>query len=97
MRFIKYLNRLRLGHKPLFVEYEYDFAVRWGDIGNEFIRQILERSQPIILKNLSSLECLLPLIESLSKQSAPAPRVNWEKSFHTSIRCHVIDVGSGQI
>lgn len=81
MRFIKYLNRLRLGHKPLFVEYEYDFAARWGDIGNEFIRQTLERSQPIILKNLSSLESLLPLIESLSKQSAPAPRVNWENHF----------------
>jgi hypothetical protein len=50
MRFIRYLNRFSLGHKPLFVEYETDFADRWGDIGNEFIRQLLERSETTILK-----------------------------------------------
>jgi hypothetical protein len=46
LKFLKFLNRLRLGHRPIFVEYEYDFKPRWQDGGNPFIREALRGSKP---------------------------------------------------
>lgn len=81
LRFVKYLNRLRLGQSPIFVEYEYDFEPRWTEGGNPFIREIILRSQSKIGENLSSLRDLLPLVRSLSEESAAPPKVNWKNSF----------------
>lgn len=55
LRFLRYLNRLRMGQKPLFVEYDYDFRPRWTDGGNPFIREIIARHQSRIDENLRSL------------------------------------------
>lgn len=81
LRFVKYLNRLRVGQSPIFVEYEYDFEPRWTDGGNPFIRDIISRSQSKIDKNVSSLRDLLPLVQSLSEETAAPPKVNWKNSF----------------
>lgn len=81
LRFLRYLNRLRLGHKPIFVEYEYDFQPRWLDGGNPFIREIILRSRPRIDENLCSLREFLPLVASLSGDSVPAPKVDWKNHF----------------
>lgn len=81
LRYLRYLNRLRLGHRPIFVEYEYDFQPRWLDGGNPFISEIILRNRSEIDENLRSLREFLPLIVSLSGDSAPAPRVNWKNHF----------------
>jgi len=81
LQLIKYLNRLRLGHKPLFVEYDYDFSSRWGSLGNKYLSQIIEFNRPLIESNLSSMKDFFPLIEELSCNSAKEPKVNWKNSF----------------
>jgi hypothetical protein len=81
LRFLRYLNRLRLGQTPIFVEYEYDFQPRWSDGGNPFILEIISRNKSKIDENLRSFRDLLPLIAHLSGDAAPSPRVNWKNHF----------------
>lgn len=81
LRYLKYLNRLRLGHSPIFVEYEYDLQPRWGDAGNPFLTEIISNSADKMKANLNSLQEFEPLVRSLSEPAAPEPRVNWKNHF----------------
>lgn len=81
IQFLKFINRLRLGHQPIFVEYSYEFEPRWENGGNPFVRAILERSGPVIASNLAAMEGYLPLIAKLSDINAPEPQINWKNHF----------------
>lgn len=81
LKFLKCLNRLRLGHTPIFFEYEYEFEPRWTDDGNPFIADIISRSRATIDGNLAAMQSLLPLIRQLTDESAPAPKINWKNHF----------------
>lgn len=87
LKFLKFLNRLRLGHSPIFVEYEYDFKPRWQDGGNPFIREVIARQQATIDRNIRSLNEFVPLVRALSEKNAAVPRVDWRNtSFQRSMR-----------
>jgi len=96
LKFLKFLNRLRLGHSPIFVEYEYDFKPRWQDGGNPFIREVIARQQATIDQNIRSLNQFVPLVRAqfvplvraLSEnKNAAVPRVDWRNtSFQRSMR-----------
>ena len=104
---LKYINRLRLGHKPLFVEYEYNFKPRWEESGNPFIKAIFQNNDDQILKNLKSLRDFLPLVKELNSENALSPRINWNNHFipaldglslmwaATRATNKIIEVGSG--
>lgn len=107
LKILRYLNRLRLGHKPIFVEYEYDFKSRWGDEGNPFLREIFDRNSGQIQDNINSLRSLLPLVEALNDDSALQPRINWKNHFIPALdglslmwaaskaKSKIIEIGSG--
>lgn len=107
LKFLRFLNRLRLGQSPIFVEYAYDFKPRWQDGGNPFIRDILSGQQATIDGNLESLNRFLPLVKSLSEANAPDPKVNWKNHFIPALdalslmwaaanaKSTIVEVGSG--
>lgn len=78
---LRYLNRLRLGQKPVFLEYAYDFVPRWTNGGNPFILEVLRRSRSTIETNIESMQSLMPLVRTLLQESAPAPRIDWKNHF----------------
>jgi hypothetical protein len=77
---LRFLNRLRLGQKPVYLEYAYDFKQRWENSGNPYLLEIFQGSRGTIETNIESMISLLPLIESLSN-SSQMPQVNWKNSF----------------
>lgn len=81
IEFLKVMNRLRLGHRPIFVEYDYDFEPRWAEGGNRYILEVINRSRSQIEANLASMSEFLPLIKELSSETAAAARVNWKNHF----------------
>jgi len=81
LRLLKYLNRLRLGHKPIFVEYEYDMSPRWLGQGNLFLRDIIEKQAATIETNLHSLKQFTPLVRMLKENGDLTPKVNWHNHF----------------
>jgi hypothetical protein len=93
LKFLKFLNRLRLGHSPISVEYEYDFKPRWQDGGNPFIREVIARQQATIDRNIRSLNEFVLLVRALSEKNAAVPRVDW-RPLHSSARCVISHVGS---
>ena len=78
---LRLLNRLRLGHKPIYLEYAYDFKQRWESGGNPRILEIMERSRSVIEGNMNSMLSLLPLIQNLSSESSKTPMINWRNNF----------------
>ena len=107
LKFLKFLNRLRLGHSPIFVEYEYDFKPRWQDGGNPFIREVIARQQATIDQNIRSLNQFVPLVRALSEKNAVVPRVDWKNHFIPALdaltlmwaasrtKSTIIEIGSG--
>lgn len=81
LRFLKYINRLRLGHQPIFVEYKYDMRPRWPERGNAYIRDIIEQHAATIDSNLRSLEQFTPLVRKLTESTELSPKVNWHNHF----------------
>lgn len=81
IRFLKYINRLRMGHRPIFVEYEYDMEPRWPDQGNKFVRDIIENAADTIESNLRNLQQFTPLVRELTENKELTPAVNWKNHF----------------
>jgi hypothetical protein len=91
LKFLKFLNRLRLGHSPIFVEYEYDFKPRWQDGGNPFIREVIARQQAN--RNIRSLNEFVPLVRRFPKRMLRCQEWTGE-TLHSSARCVISHVGS---
>ena len=77
---LRFINRLRLGQNPIFLEYAYDFKQRWGSGGNPHLLDIFEGSRRTIETNIESMISLLPLVESLCN-SRQLPKIKWKNSF----------------
>jgi hypothetical protein len=81
-QYLRFVNRIRLGHTPLYLEYAYDFSRRWGSAGNQHLEKLISGSKPQFDANLQALAKLHPLVLELSRSDRWAePHVNWRNQF----------------
>ncbi|MBX4921008.1 class I SAM-dependent methyltransferase [Rhizobium bangladeshense] len=52
---VRYLNRVRLGQKPLYLEYHYDFQRRWEPSGHRLLASQIEESKDTFERNLKEI------------------------------------------
>jgi hypothetical protein len=102
------VNRLRLGHQPIFVEYGIDFEPRWDNgRGNPHLADILEARRETFCQNLGALARLAPLVEEIEQERVTGSPINWRNPFIPALdaltlmwaaertRSTVVEVGSG--
>ena len=80
--FLKILNRLRLGHQPIFLEYKVDFRPRWTDEeGNPHLARIISAQREQYLENLGHLADMLPVVETIQRGEGSVEGVDWKNHF----------------
>ena len=81
IRYLKYLNRLRLGHYPVFLEYQVDMRPRWNEpAGNPHLESVVAAGRSTYERNLRSLMEFEPVVRAITGSNV-VPAVNWKNHF----------------
>ena len=64
---VRYLNRMRLGQRAVYLEYPYDLARRWGSEGNPHLTDFIDEQRATYDANLASMAAFLPKIEEMAR------------------------------
>jgi hypothetical protein len=82
IRYLKFLNRLRRGHQPVFLEYKVDFRPRWTDgEGNPHLARIISARRRQYVENLGHLAGLLPVVQSIERGEGSVEGIDWKNHF----------------
>lgn len=82
IQYLKAVNRLRVGHTPVFLEYKAEFKPRWAvDGGNKHLSRLLADSQQTFDRNIQELLEFLEIVTAVQNGSASVQGINWENHF----------------
>jgi len=82
LRHLKHLNRLRIGHQPIFLEYPVDLRPRWQtERGNPHLAKLIEARRDVFRTHLETIAQLLPTILCSSTETLSRRSINWTNSF----------------
>ena len=82
IQFLRHLNRLRLGHQPIFLEYPVDLRPRWQtERGNPHLAGVLDLRHAACSRNLELIAGLLPVVEELTARRSGPQSINWTNPF----------------
>lgn len=82
LRYLKHLNRLRLGHQPIFLEYPVDLKPRWQtERGNPHLAKLIEKRRDVYSAHLEAMAQLLPTLLRTSSEAPSSRSISWTNSF----------------
>ena len=77
--YLKFMNRLRRGHMPIFLEYPITFKSRWdNNRGNVHLAEQIEANAAQFDAIIAEIATFAPLVEEIQNGQGPVPGINWK-------------------